>query len=157
MHVRYLSDYAMNYLALERKRPMQTSGSSSCSASNDSGSGGEPEGAGRVGWDLLTKDEEEDSRAKRLPSTLPGVYILRIQHNLRDAARTYHLAKYFISQHISTTKHKNALSKATGKKNSLPPTVIATSQFAFDLCKAFLATEIPLWKVQGCGSSARFL
>ncbi|KAJ4439326.1 hypothetical protein ANN_07448 [Periplaneta americana] len=25
MHVRYLSDYAMNYLALERKRPMQTS------------------------------------------------------------------------------------------------------------------------------------
>ncbi|KAJ4443432.1 hypothetical protein ANN_05101 [Periplaneta americana] len=26
MHVRYLSDYAMNYLALERKRPMQTSG-----------------------------------------------------------------------------------------------------------------------------------
>ncbi|KAJ4450497.1 hypothetical protein ANN_01924 [Periplaneta americana] len=26
MNVRYLSDYAMNYLALERKRPMQTSG-----------------------------------------------------------------------------------------------------------------------------------
>ncbi|KAJ4436366.1 hypothetical protein ANN_18998 [Periplaneta americana] len=25
MHVRYLSDYAMNYVALERKRPMQTS------------------------------------------------------------------------------------------------------------------------------------
>ncbi|KAJ4439303.1 hypothetical protein ANN_07425 [Periplaneta americana] len=25
MHMRYLSDYAMNYLALERKRPMQTS------------------------------------------------------------------------------------------------------------------------------------
>ncbi|KAJ4428278.1 hypothetical protein ANN_24295 [Periplaneta americana] len=25
MHVRYQSDYAMNYLALERKRPMQTS------------------------------------------------------------------------------------------------------------------------------------
>ncbi|KAJ4438593.1 hypothetical protein ANN_14540 [Periplaneta americana] len=45
--------------------------------------------------------------------------------------------KYFISQHISTTKHKNALSKATGKKISLLPTVIATSsrksQFAPDL------------------------
>ncbi|KAJ4445323.1 hypothetical protein ANN_07128 [Periplaneta americana] len=27
------------------------------------------------------------------------------------------------------------------------------SEFAFDLCKAFLAAEIPLWKVQGCGSS----
>ncbi|KAJ4428822.1 hypothetical protein ANN_25815 [Periplaneta americana] len=26
MHVHYLSDYAMNHLALERKRPMQTSG-----------------------------------------------------------------------------------------------------------------------------------
>ncbi|KAJ4435435.1 hypothetical protein ANN_18050 [Periplaneta americana] len=61
------------------------------------------------------------------------------------------LAKYFISQHISTTKHKNALSKATGKKIPLLPIVIATSsrksQFEFDLCKAFLAAEIPLWKV----------
>ncbi|KAJ4435115.1 hypothetical protein ANN_23690 [Periplaneta americana] len=72
----------------------------------------------------------------------------------------YRQSKYFISQHISTTKHKNALSKATGKKISLLPTVIATSsrksQFAFYLCKAFLAAEIPLWKVQGCGSSARY-
>ncbi|KAJ4447287.1 hypothetical protein ANN_09291 [Periplaneta americana] len=69
--------------------------------------------------------------------------------------------KYFISQHISTTKHKNALSKVTGKKISLLPTVIATSsrksQFASDLSKAFLAADIPLWKVQDCGSSARFL
>ncbi|KAJ4446702.1 hypothetical protein ANN_13399, partial [Periplaneta americana] len=76
-------------------------------------------------------------------------------HNVSDAAR---LAKYFISQHISTTKHKNALSKSTGKRISFLPTVIATSsrksQFAFDLCKAFLAAEIPLWKVQGCGPSA---
>lgn len=58
----------------------------------------------------------------------------------------------FISQHIGTIKHKNALSKATGKKISLLPTVIATSsrksQFAFDLCKAFLSAGIPLWKLQ---------
>jgi hypothetical protein len=45
------------------------------------------------GWDLSTKDEE-DSRAERLPSALPGVRILRIQHNLRDAAGTYHLENY---------------------------------------------------------------
>ncbi|KAJ4445729.1 hypothetical protein ANN_12414 [Periplaneta americana] len=31
MHVRYLSDYAMNYLALERNRPMQTSDESDVS------------------------------------------------------------------------------------------------------------------------------
>ncbi|KAJ4429745.1 hypothetical protein ANN_21949 [Periplaneta americana] len=71
------------------------------------------------------------------------------------------VAKYFISQRISITKQKNALTKATGKKISLLPTVIATSsrksQIAFDLRKAFLAAEIPLWKVQGCGSSAGFL
>ncbi|KAJ4444105.1 hypothetical protein ANN_05894 [Periplaneta americana] len=64
------------------------------------------------------------------------------------------LAKYFILQLISTTKHKNALSKATGKKISLLLTVIIAtssrkSQFAVDLCKAFLAAEIPLWKVKG--------
>lgn len=47
----------------------------------------------RRGWDLLTKDEE-DSRAGSLPSTLPGVCILRIQRNMRDGARAYHLENY---------------------------------------------------------------
>ncbi|PSN44791.1 hypothetical protein C0J52_05580 [Blattella germanica] len=61
--------------------------------------------------------------------------------------------KYFISQHINTTKHKNALSKVVSKnKISLLPTVFASSsrqsQFSFDLCKAFLASGIPLWKIE---------
>ena len=60
--------------------------------------------------------------------------------------------KYFISQHVNTTKHKNALSKPIGKKISLLPTVIAMSsrksQFALDLFTAFVNAGIPLWKLE---------
>jgi hypothetical protein len=60
--------------------------------------------------------------------------------------------KYFISQHVNTTKHKNALSKPIGKKIYLLPTVIATSsrqsQFALDLYTAFVNAGIPLWKLE---------
>ena len=57
--------------------------------------------------------------------------------------------KLFISPHISTTKHKNALSQITGRKKiSLQPTVIAVtsrqSQFVFDLWKAFVNAGISM-------------
>ncbi|KAJ4438261.1 hypothetical protein ANN_14200 [Periplaneta americana] len=109
-------------------------------------------------------------KARAIPTALPGPNRITISvtvdtmfnYKYRGALIMRYILIYFynryneidfISQHIDTTKHKNALSKATGKKISLLPTVIATSsrksQFAFDLCKAFLAAEIPLWKVQG--------
>ena len=48
--------------------------------------------------------------------------------------------KYFLFQHVNTTKHKNALSKL--------PTSSRKSQFALDLCTAFANAGIPLWKLE---------
>jgi hypothetical protein len=47
----------------------------------------------KVRWNLLTKNEEAPL-GERLLSTLAGVYILRLQGNLRDATGAYHLENY---------------------------------------------------------------
>ena len=64
-----------------------------------------------------------------------------------------HEKKYFISQHVSTAKHKSAAAKMIGqKKISLISTVDTSSnrqsQFSLELCKAFMEAGIPFWKVE---------
>jgi len=61
--------------------------------------------------------------------------------------------KYFVTQHLSTTKHKqNALKNSGDKKTCLLKNfdVISQrqSQFSLDLCKALMDSNIPLWKLE---------
>lgn len=64
-----------------------------------------------------------------------------------------HEKKYFINQHLSTTKHISALASKSGeKKTTLLSTAFATSskksQFSLDLCKTLIDAGIPFWKLE---------
>lgn len=60
--------------------------------------------------------------------------------------------KYFISQHLETSKHKTAKDKKDGKTPTLIPTCFQLSsrksEFAMDLCRSFVDAGIPLWKLE---------
>ncbi len=62
--------------------------------------------------------------------------------------------KYFVTQHLETSKHKAAATRNTGEKKAcLISTYSAAAssrqnQFSVDLCKAFIDADIPLWKLE---------
>lgn len=66
--------------------------------------------------------------------------------------------KYFVSQHLNTSKHKSAATRMTEKQTCLISSYVAASsrksQFSIDLCKAFVQAGIPLWKLEN--KSVRF-
>lgn len=61
--------------------------------------------------------------------------------------------KYFVTQHLSTAKHKMSANKSVDPKKTcllqnFKGISQGQSQFSLDLCKALLDANIPLWKLE---------
>lgn len=60
--------------------------------------------------------------------------------------------RFQVVQHINTAKHKECVNKKRANKEAIQKQLVEcleskVSQFSSDLCEAFLAADIPLWKI----------